>query len=157
MQQTLKSLLIASTLVLAAATPAVFAQSGPSRMAGHHEAHGMAGGHRLLDALEDVGVSAATREQVKAIFKAAREDLKGQHEQGKALRQQALQLWAAPNIDAAALDAVRKQQSVLHDRATSRMQQAMVDVGRLLSPEQRAKLVERMKKTMQRMQERRGS
>jgi Spy/CpxP family protein refolding chaperone len=157
MQQTLKSLLIASTLVLAAATPAVFAQSGPGRMAGHHEAHGMPGGHRLLDALEDVGVSAATREQVKAIFKAAREDLKGQHDQGKALRQQALHLWAAPNIDAAALDAVRKQQSVLHDRTTSRMQQAMVDAGRLLSPEQRAKLAERMKKGMQRMQQRRGS
>ena len=80
-----------------------------------------------------------------------------QQEQGKALRQQALQLWAAPNIDAAALDAVRKQQSVLHDRTTSRMQQAMVDAGRLLSPEQRAKLAERMKKGMQRMQQRRGS
>ena len=149
MQKSLKTLLIASTLVLAAASPAVFAQG--------HGGHGMPGGHRFLEALEDVGVSAATRDQVQAIFKAARDDLKAQHEQGKLLRQQALQLWAAPNIDAAALEAVRKQQGLLHERVTARIQQAMVDAGRLLSPEQRAKLAERMKKMMQRMQQRRDS
>lgn len=157
MQQVLKSLLMASALVLAAASPAAFAQGHAGPMAGQHAGHGMPGGHRLLEALEDVGVSAATREQVQAIFKAARDDLKAQHEQGKLLRQQAMQLWAAPNIDAAALEAVRKQQSSLHERASARMQQAMVDAGRLLSPEQRAKLAERMKKMMQRMQQRRGS
>jgi periplasmic protein CpxP/Spy len=144
--RTLKTLLIAGSLVLAAAAPAVMA--GPGR--------GGFDGHQLMEMLDDVGASDAQRQQIQAIFRTAREDLRAQMKDGMGQRQQMLQLWAAPNIDAAALDALRKQQLQQQERVGSRLQQAMVEAGRVLTPEQRAKIAERLKKRMARMQERRG-
>lgn len=153
---TLKSLLIAGSLVLAAAAPAVMAQP-------HHRGPGgpgLMGGHQLMEMLDDVGASEQQRQQIEAIFKAAREDLRAQMKDGMGHHQQLMKLWTAPNIDAAAIDALRKQQLVQHEKASARMQQAMIDAGRVLSPEQRAKIGERMNKRMarmhQRMQEHRG-
>jgi periplasmic protein CpxP/Spy len=155
----MKNLLIASTLVLAAAAPAVFAQAehgpGPRHgMAGGPGLMQALGGHRMLEALEDAGVAEATRSQIKAIFTAAQAELKPLRDQAFALHQQALGLWAAPNLDAVALEAARKQQMALHDQVTARMQRAFIDAGRLLTPEQRAKLAERVKKMGERMKRR---
>ena len=145
----LKSLALAASLVLAAAAPAVWAQPH----GGHGDRGGMAG-QRWMAALDDVDATDAQRQQIRDIFKAARAELQPLRAQGMALHQQQMKLWAAPNIDAAALEALRKQQSALREQAGSRMQRAMVDAGRVLSPEQRAKLQERAAKRAKRMQER---
>lgn len=150
----IKTLLIATALVASAAAPAAFAQ--PHRGGGP----GLFGGHQLMEMLDDVGATDAQRQQIEAIFKAAREDLKAQMKDGRGTQQQMMKLWTAPNIDAAAMEALRKQQAQRHDKTSARMQQALVEAGRVLTPEQRAKIGERMTKRMarmhQRMQEHRG-
>jgi protein CpxP len=151
----LKTLTLSLALVLGAAAPAVFAQ--PMMDHGGHGMHrGMGGpgmdGQRLLHMLDDIGASEAQIRQIQAIFKTAREELKAQAPQGQNLHLQMLQLWAAPNIDAAAIDALRKQAQVRHEQVASRMQAAFVEAGRVLTPEQRAKMLERAKKRMERAQ-----
>ena len=44
--------------------------------------------------------------------------------------------------------------SALHEQASKRMLQAMLDAGKVLTPEQRAKLAERMKQRGEIMRER---
>lgn len=151
----LKTLVIASALVLGAAAPAVLAQpmhGGP----GMHRGAGAGpfDGQHLVQMLDDIGASEAQVKQIEAIFKAAKDELKAQAPQGQQLHLQMLQLWAAPNIDAAAIDALRKQGLVQHERVSARMQAAFVEAGRVLTPEQRAKLLELAKKRMDRMQRR---
>ena len=75
------------------------------------------------------------------------------HATGQTLRQQALTLFAAPTIDAAAIEALRVQMQAQHEQVSKRMSQAMVDSARVLTPEQRAKFAERMKKRQARMAE----
>lgn len=146
--KTLKTFVLASALVLAAAAPAVMAR--PMGGAEHAGMHGM----RMMGMLDDVGASEAQRQQIQQILRAAHDDMKAQHQQGMALRQQLMSLWAAPSLDAAAIEGVRKQQAALHEQASVRMTRAMVDAGRVLTPEQRAKVAEKGAKRMKRMQER---
>jgi len=146
--KTLKTLVIASALVLTAAAPAVMAR--PHGGGEHGGMHGM----KMMEMLDDVGATDAQRQQIQQIFRAAREDMKSQHQQAMALRQQQMSLWAAPSLDAAAIEGLRKQQTALHEQASARMTRAMVDAGRVLTPEQRAKMAERGAKRMKRMQER---
>lgn len=156
----LKTLTLSLALVMGAAAPAVFAQ--PMMGHGGHggpgmQQRGMGAGHamdgqRLLHMLDDIGASEAQVSQIQAIFKTARDELKGQAQQGQHLHLQMLQLWAAPNIDAAAIDALRKQAQVEHERVAARMQAAFIDAGRVLTPEQRAKMLELAKKRMERAQ-----
>lgn len=143
----LKSLVLAVGLVLSAAAPAVLAMP-------HGGGRGMPGMH-LMEALDDVGASDAQRQQIREIFKSAREDLRAQREQGQALHKQMLQAFGAANVDANAVEALRKQQVALHDQVSQRMSRAMVEAARVLSPEQRAKLTERMSKRMERLQQQR--
>ena len=110
----------------------------------------------LLDGLD---ATDAQRSQIKQIAQAAAADLKAQHEAGRSLHEKAMQIFAAPAIDAAAAESVRQQMVAGHDKASKRMLQAMLDVGKVLTPEQRAKMGERMKQhravmhdRMQRMQ-----
>lgn len=151
----LKSFVVAAALVVGAAAPAVLAQpmhGGP----GMHRGYAAFDGQRLIQMLDDVGASEAQVKQVQDIFKTAREELKAQGMQGQQMHLQMLQLWAAPSIDAAAMDALRKQGLAQHERASARMQAAFVEAGRVLSPEQRAKLLELAKKRMERMHRRMG-
>jgi Spy/CpxP family protein refolding chaperone len=125
---------------------AAWAQPGPGMMGG-----GMFGGPsehmaRGLDHLLDgLNASDAQRTQVKQIAQAAAADVKAQHEAGRALRDKAMQIFAAPTVDAAAAESVRQQMLAQHDQVSRRMLQAMLDVSKVLTPEQRAKAAERMK------------
>jgi protein CpxP len=81
---------------------------------------------------------------VKAIVDAAKADLKAQHESGGALREQQMQLFVQPTVDARAAEALRQQMLSRHDAASKRMLQAMLDVSRVLTPEQRQQIAARM-------------
>jgi periplasmic protein CpxP/Spy len=113
---------------------------------------GMMMGHRFDRALADVGASDAQRAQVKQIMQAAMADLRQQHEATRALRQQSMQLFSQPTVDANAAEALRQQMLAQHDAASKRMLQAMLDVSRVLTPEQRVKLAERMQQRREMMQ-----
>jgi periplasmic protein CpxP/Spy len=129
---------------------------------GHHgpeagEAHGRApmmmsmfagspeyiarGVDRLLDGLN---ASDAQRTQIKQIATTAAAELRAQRESGRGLRDQSLQVFTAPTLDPAAAEALRQQMNAQHDQASKRTLQAMLDVARVLTPEQRAKVGARM-------------
>jgi protein CpxP len=133
---------------------------------GHmHHGGGMGGGMmfggspermgRMIDhMLDGLNASDAQRSQIKQIAAAAGADLRAQAQSGRALRQRAMQAFTAPNVDAAAVEQVRQQMLQQHDQMSRRMTQAMLDVARVLTPEQRAKIGERMRDRQARMDER---
>ena len=146
-RKTLRRRLLAAglTLALAAgAANAAWAQGGPGgpdAMLGDPAHIGRMADH-LLKGLD---VSEAQRTQVRQIAQAAAADMKPQQEARRALRDKSLQLMAAPTLDAAAAEALRQQMLAQHDAASKRMLQAMLDIGRVLTPEQRVALADRMK------------
>ncbi len=129
-------------------------QHGPQHAAMHRQGPGMGGmmiPERLLDA---VGASAEQKSKLREIFKAAGDDLRTQREAGRALQGQMLALMAAPQVDAVAAEALRQKQLASHDTSSKRMLQAMLDAQAVLTPEQRAKLAERMAERRQHMEQR---
>jgi Spy/CpxP family protein refolding chaperone len=155
----IQNLLRVATVVAALAVGGVAAQAQPGP--GHRGGPvmmapgGLFGGHmeHLLDA---VNATDTQRSQIEAIFKAARQDLAGQRDAGMKLHQQMATLYTAANIDAAAIEAVRAQISAQHEAASKRLSQASIDAARVLTPEQRAKIGELMKKRQARMAERKA-
>lgn len=104
------------------------------------------GSPRQLDGMLD-GLEAtdAQRAQIKQIAAAAAVDLKVQRHADRGLREKGMQVFTAPSVDAAAAESVRQQMVARHDQASKRTLQAMLDVANVLTPEQRAKLGERLK------------
>jgi Spy/CpxP family protein refolding chaperone len=139
---------ITAALLLAAGgalTLPALAQPGPMGMGSggmmHGAGHPGRGTERML---EQVGASAEQRAQIKQIAQAAEADLKAQHEAGRALHDQMSQLLAQPGIDANAVEAQRQRMLVQHDQVSRRMTQMMLDSARVLTPEQRKKMVDLM-------------
>jgi protein CpxP len=110
---------------------------------------------RMIDRMLDgLNASDAQRTQIKQIAGAAATDLKTQADAGRGLRQRAMQAFTAPTVDAAAAEQVRQQMLQQHDQMSRRVTQAMLDVARVLTPEQRARLGERMRDRQARMEDR---
>ena len=154
--------LVAGVLLAVSATVAVsaWAQHAPGGP-GHY---GMGGAGMFMGSPEHMGrmvdhmldglnASDAQRSQIKQIAQAAAADLKSERDAGRALREKSLQIFTAPTVDAAAAESVRQQMLAQHDAASRRMLQAMLDISRVLTPEQRAKMGERMQQRHQAMQE----
>lgn len=146
---------VLKTSVLASA----LALSGLAAQAQGHGPHGgpggpgmMMGGH-MERMLKSVDASEAQRAQIKKIMEAARADMKTQREAGRKLHEQGLALFTAPTIDAGAIESLRQQAQAQREIASKRMSQAMIDAARVLTPEQRAKLAEQIKKRQARMAE----
>jgi protein CpxP len=100
-------------------------------------------GPRMLDA---VGASDEQKAQIRQIMLAARKDLHSMRESGRALREQARTLFAQPTVDANAVEALRQQMMAQADQASKRMTQALIDASRVLTPEQRQQIADRMAK-----------
>ena len=128
---------------------------------GHAQAHGFGarqGGWEQMDPeamskrieamvafrLADVDATPEQKAMITTIMKAAANDLSSLRGQGRDLRRKSMELLAAPTIDRAQLEALRVQQSQLHETVSRRMLQAFADAAEMLTPEQRAKLAERM-------------
>lgn len=146
---------VAGTVGLAAWAQAA---GGPGGHHGGFGGHGMFAGSpermgRMVDhMLQGVNATDAQRTQIKQIVAAAATDLKAQREAGKALRERSLQLFTSPTVDANAAEALRQQMLGQHDQASKRVLQAMLDISRVLTPEQRTQLAERMKQRRDMMQ-----
>ncbi|MBT9492142.1 MAG: Spy/CpxP family protein refolding chaperone [Paucibacter sp.] len=151
-----KTLAVAAALALSSLGAMNAQAMGPmDRMARHGGDEMMMAG-RIEHMLDMVDASDAQRAQIKQIMGAAKQDLKAQRGDGRGLHEQAMALLTAPNIDAAAVESLRVQISAQRETASKRMSQAMVDAARVLTPEQRAKMAERMKKMQARMSEHRA-
>lgn len=154
--------------LLAAGSIALVWSLGAWAGGGHHHGHGMHGmhgatasspmggmagmggmpwgGRHLERMLDKVDATAAQREQIRKVADQAQADMAKLHEEGRTLHEQGLKLWAQPKIDATAAEKLRKQMLAHHDKCSKRMLQATIDVGNVLTPEQRAKVAEYMQK-----------
>ena len=128
---------------LGTATLSAWAQPGGHGMRGG-PGMGMMQGHMLERMIDSVNASADQRTQIKAIAERARADMKAQHDSGRALREQSMKLFTQPVVDANAAEALRVQMMQQHDQASRRMLQAMLDISRVLTPEQRKQLADKM-------------
>ncbi len=117
---------------------------------------GMMGGPGMARALDGVGATAEQKAQIQQILQAARGDLRAQREAGAKLHEQMRSLFAQPNVDARAVETLRQQMLAQHDAASKRMTQAMLDAGKVLTPEQRRTLAERMTQRRELMQRHRA-
>jgi periplasmic protein CpxP/Spy len=116
-----------------------------SRMHGGPEGGGMWANPKRMDRLLDsVKATDAQRAQIKQIMQAAAADMATQRDAGRSLHERALAVFTAPTVDANAAEQVRQQMLAQHDQGSRRMMVAMLDVSRVLTPEQRAQMAERM-------------
>ena len=148
--------LLATASLVAAATLSQPALAMPGGHGGPHgEMHGgMRGGMAMPFAnpqmagrlLDSVNATPEQRTQIKALADAAQRDLQAERSAGRQLREQAMTLFAQPTVDARAAEALRQQMLARQDAASKRMTQFMLDVSRVLTPEQRQRLTERMAK-----------
>lgn len=132
---------------------------------GHHHAHMMGGHHggmpfgfwggrhveRILDRID---ATPAQREQIRQILEKAKAESRALHQEGRALHDQGLQLWAQPQIDAAAAEQLRRQMLAHHDKVSQNMLRYAIEVGTVLTPAQRAQLAEDIQKRRDRMKAR---
>jgi protein CpxP len=99
---------------------------------------------RVRYGLKDVDATAEQRARITTILQAAASDvhaLAGAHE---STHRQLHDIFVADTIDLARLEAVRVEGLGLADQASKRILQALADAAQVLTPEQRAKLAEKM-------------
>lgn len=105
---------------------------------------GMMGGRGLERMLDGVNATAEQRTQIQSIVQAARADGQAQREALRSLHQQEMQLFAQPTVDARTAESLRQQKLALHDQLSKRMLQVKLDISRVLTPEQRKAIADRM-------------
>lgn len=142
-----------SLLAAAAATSLVLSASlAGTALAQPHGGPGHRGGghgqmmHLSERMLDRINATPEQRTQIRQIMDAARTDMQAQRQAQQGLRDQAMQLFAQPNVDARAAEALRQQMLAQHDQRSKRMMQAMIDASRVLTPEQRKLMADNMKK-----------
>ena len=142
-------------LFVATAVIALAAGLSQAVLAAPHDGHGGPGGRNgpgmgLFDArhaerlLDAVNATPDQRAQVQQILQAAKADMAAQRDASRKLHQQSQAVFAQPTVDARAAEALRVQMLAQHDQASKRTLQLMLDVSRVLTPEQRKTLSERM-------------
>ena len=144
----MRGVLLGVGVALAGASLTAWAQPGR----GHHGNHGhhagamMGGSPRHIERmLDSVNATEAQRSQVRQIAEAAAADMKDRRAAGRSLREQQMQLFTQPTVDANAVEALRRQMLAEHDQTSQRMTQALLDISRVLTPEQRVQMAEKMK------------
>ena len=113
---------------------------------GGHGGHGMGlfDGRHAERMLDSVNATPDQRTQIKQIVAAAKTDMTAQRDASRKLREQSQALFAQPTVDARAVETLRQQMLAQHDLTSKRMTQVMLDVSRVLTPEQRKTLSDRM-------------
>lgn len=142
------------------------APGGPGMMGqGAMMAHGPMGGHgghggpgggmfdgMMTRMLDRVNATPEQRTQIQQIMQKQAGEVGSRREAGRALRQQMMALFAQPTVDANAVEALRQKQQAMHDEASRRMTAAMVEISRVLTPEQRKQMAEHMSQRIEMMQ-----
>ena len=166
--QTGRHMLAMSVVAIAAAGAAIGAQAQGMDDVGGMGLHGpgprdgmsMFGeasgrmGHGIDRMLDGLGVTDSQRAQINQIATSAEADIRAQREAGRALYEKGLQLFAAPSVDASAAESLRQQMMAQRDQSSKRKLQAMLDVSKVLTPEQRIKMAQRVKERQEIMRER---
>jgi Spy/CpxP family protein refolding chaperone len=96
---------------------------------------------RLLDGLD---LSAEQRSRLQALAQRGRQEMEADRAPRQALRQQSLAEWAKPQLDLAAIEGLRAQMTRLHDEGSKKMNALLAEAAQVLSPPQRAQVVQRL-------------
>jgi periplasmic protein CpxP/Spy len=154
---------LAVVLAAAAALPAL-AMPGGHGMHGDHGMHamhamhggqgpgGMMWGGMPMHLLEQINATPEQRTQIQQIMQVGAAEMRALREQGRALREQATALFAQPTVDANAVEALRQKQLAQHDAMSKRFMASMLEVSRVLTPDQRRQLAEQMTQRREMMQ-----
>lgn len=127
-------------------------QGGPGGM--HHPGfESPFSGPRFERLLTELKATDAQRAQIKQITTKAQADLKTLHEQGRELHAHAMDFWTQPKLDAAEAEKQRQKVIAHHDQVSKRMTQLALDVGQVLTPEQRAQAAQILKDRREHMRE----
>lgn len=111
-------------------------ESGRSGFGGHM-------GERMLNrALGSVEASDEQREDIRAIIGEAREDIRALTADHEDQREQFKELLAAEEIDRSAFELLRQTMLETGDAVSARAMEAFLDAAEVLTPEQRAELLE---------------
>jgi protein CpxP len=122
-------------------------------MGGHYGMGGPFGmGGMLQGMLDRVNATPEQRTQIKQIMDKMAGDMTAQREAGRALRTEAMTLFAQPTVDAKAVEALRVRQMAQHDEVSKRVTQAMLEASRVLTPEQRKQIADTMNQRREMMQ-----
>jgi periplasmic protein CpxP/Spy len=135
--------------LLAVAAQTAFAAPGEmrheGRLGGMHGGDHMQG-HHLQRMLDSVNATPEQRSQIKQLADAAQADMASQRSAQRKLHTDQQALFAQPTVDARAAETLRQQMQAQHEVASKRMLQLKLDISRVLSPQQRQQLAERMQK-----------
>ena len=111
--------------------------------------------HHLDGMLDGLNATPAQRARVRQIAMAAEADLRAQQDAGRALRDRAMRIFTAPTVDAGAAESLRQEMSAQQDQASRRVLDSMLEISKVLTPEQRAKIGARMQDKESILQDRR--
>lgn len=128
------------------------AHGGPGRWGGWHRGFDDADPQamqrraeaRVKWMLADIDATEAQQKKIAAIMTATMNDLRPLREEGRETRRQVMGLLSKPQIDRAALEALRAQLAQAMDQVSRRLTQSLADAAEVLTPDQRAQLAERM-------------
>ncbi|GGI19802.1 Spy/CpxP family protein refolding chaperone [Oxalicibacterium faecigallinarum] len=100
---------------------------------------------RMLERLVP-DASAEQKTKLKAISQSAFKELHPLHEKARDAREQRMKLLSAPTIDRAAIEKARAAEQQLADQRSRIVTKAFTDAAEVLTPAQRVKAAEQMKK-----------
>ena len=112
--------------------------------------------HHLGRMLQEVHATGAQRAQIRSIEEAAAKDLKPQFEHERDLREKLAQALSQPTIDVAGIETLREEMQAQHDEISKRTTQSMIDVAKVLTPEQRKQWAEQASERRTRMRAHHG-
>jgi Spy/CpxP family protein refolding chaperone len=95
--------------------------------------------------LADINATEAQQQRIADIVGATMKEMAPLREKHREARRAVMELLTKPNVDRAALEAIRAQEIQSADAMSKRFIQSLADVADVLTPEQRAQLAEKMK------------
>jgi Spy/CpxP family protein refolding chaperone len=95
--------------------------------------------------LADINATEAQQQRIAEIVGATMTEMAPLRAKHREARRSVMELLAKPNVDRAALEAIRAQEMQSADAMSKRFVQSLADVADVLTPEQRAQLAEKMK------------
>lgn len=106
---------------------------------------GMMSDRGLERVLDRVGATPEQAEKLRAIFSKTRDELRPLRSDLRDSRDDVVKLLGAPTIDRAAAEQMRSERFAQLDQASQKLTAAILDAAEVLTPEQRAKLVDNFK------------
>ncbi|WP_163268882.1 Spy/CpxP family protein refolding chaperone [Chelativorans alearense] len=118
-------------------------------MGGHMMHAHMGGGgfmeHRIGSVLDELDATPEQEDKLWDIIDNARGEIRPTFQDFRETREEVIELLGAPTIDRAAAEKLRSERIAAIEEASRKMTTALLDAAEVLTPEQRAKLVEHLK------------